>query len=165
MKHLKTLAIPLLISLIGCSQKSEQEQTKETIHKDLKIEESIKETEIKCLPISESNIENTVWINTPMIEFPTCIDSLIFSAKKVFTYSCEHEYGEAHNYKIFNDSLYVEKWDVINNIDTTKELKAKEWFKLTNHGLVWVKVVRKRGDFWDEIEPEYLNKSYYKQLK
>lgn len=120
---------------------------------------------IKILPINKLDINGSSWINTPMEEFPNCIDSLIFSSSEVFSYSCEHAYGEPHKYEFRNDSIYVEKWDVINNVDSTKELKAKEWFILTSNGLVCVKVQRKRGDFWDELDPKYLNKFYFQIIK
>ena len=100
-----------------------------------------------------------------MEEFPNCIDSLKFGQTEIYAYSCEHEHGEKHSYKIIGDSIYVEKWDVINEADTTTELSTKEWYKLTENGLVWVKVQRKRGDFWDDLDSNYLNKFFYKKVK
>ncbi len=63
------------------------------------------------------------------------------------------------------DTIYIEKWDVINEASSIMELSAKEWYVFTENGLVWIKVQRKRGDFWDDLEPEFLNRFYFKQLK
>jgi len=99
-------------------------------------------------PSKVINPNGSVWTNIPMEEFPECIDSLKFEETTVFVYSCEHESEEEHKYEIKGDSIYIEKWNVINEADSTTELSAKEWYKLTQNGLVWVKVKRKRGVFF-----------------
>ena len=98
-----------------------------------------------------------------MEEYPDCIDSLIFKDKKGLDISCET--GDTKfNYSIFNDTLYLERWDDLNYIDTTTGIIAKEWYILTSQGLTWAKVKRRRGDFWDDLDSEYLHRFYFKKV-
>lgn len=171
MKTYKLLMFIMSFSLLAC-QNGQNKQNNED-EKPLKTESDSLVTSNELIDTRKVNNESTdvlelngtVWTNVPMEEFPNCIDSLQFEENQVYVYSCEHEYGENHKYELKSDSIYVEKWDIINEADSTKELSAKEWYKLTDDGLVWVKIQRKRGDYWDDLDSQYLNKFYHKKVK
>jgi hypothetical protein len=155
----KHLLFTVLIILFSCKGVNKNE-----IEKQVDEIASV-QNDIKYLPLDISKIQNSKWTSTPMQEFPKCIDSLIFKEKVGFSYSCEHE--EYLKIDLFQkgDTLYVEKWDFANHLDSTQEISVKEWFRLTDNGLTWVKVLRKRGDNWDELEKKYLNRFFYKRIK
>ncbi len=171
MKKIKRVIFLISFALLGCqNEKSNQESgTEKTFHTEVvplsKEDDLIEKKMIDNETIDLSNLNGSIWVNTPMKEFPDCIDSLKFGQTELYDYSCEHEYGEKHGYKINGDTIYIEKWDVINEVDTTTQLSAKEWYILTENGLVWVKVQRKRGDLWDDLDSKYLNKFFYKKVK
>ena len=148
MKKIKLFIFLISVGLLGCqteksNQKSEIEKTFQTEVVPLSNEgELIENKMIDNESIDLSNLDGSIWVNRPMEEFPNCIDTLKFGQTELYDYSCEHEYGEKHSYKIIGDSIYIEKWDVINEVDTITELAAREWYKLTENGLVWVKVCR-----------------------
>ncbi|GAA4844569.1 hypothetical protein GCM10023331_31770 [Algivirga pacifica] len=99
-----------------------------------------------------------------MPEFPKCVDSLVFEASRGYAYSCESEFNYEFNFRVDNDTLYLERIDFASEMDTLAEVSSKEWFKMTDKGLVWIKVKRKNGEIWNDLEDEYLNQFYYKKL-
>lgn len=147
-----------LIILFSCNGVKNNEKEKQV------NEITTIQNDFKYLPLDISNIKNSKWISTPMQEFPECIDSLIFKENIGFSYSCEHEEYLKIDLSQKGDTLYVEKWGFANQLDTTKEITAKEWFRLTEIGLTWVKVLRKRGNNWEELEKKYLNRFFYKRI-
>lgn len=110
-------------------------------------------------------IQNTKWTNTPMPEFSECVDSLIFHSNEGVAYSCEHESKSEFYFKVYDDTLYLERMGYKSELDTVLEVRSKEWYLISEKELVWVKVLRKEGENWKELKKKYLNQFYYKQVK
>ena len=147
----KSITILHVLLILSCQQsgdKSTQTSTEET-------NKFQKET--------INTLSGTSWIHQPFDDFPDCIDTLKIQPTEGTYYLCEHETEYPIIYKVENDTLYIDMYGLISelNVELGTEIKSK--FKLikSNGKLVAVFIAHEYNGTFDPVEPQYL----YKELK
>lgn len=110
---------------------------------------------------SIDNIDNSIWINTP---FPDCIDSLIILNEGGYFYSCERTISSDIEWKIISDTLFINQFGLISEVDENSGMEIKSKYKIikSDNKLVFVQIEHRYGQIFHNVGEEFLFQEFEK---
>ena len=114
------------------------------------------------------DLKNTKWIHQPFKENKDCIDTLIFiSNLSGLDYSCEHDFHDSITYQIFNDTLLIDKYDYVSEVDLDQGLEIVSKYILikSQENLIIVDIKHKHLDKFESVDPKIFIGKTYKKLE
>ncbi len=126
-------------------------------------QESLNNDKVSINPVL--NLEGTVWINQVFPDIPDCIDSIIFDDSiSGLYYSCEHGLHDSITFKLSNDTLFINKFGFISEIDGSfgQEIQSKYFLNFIGDTLKMIDIKHKYGDAFKSIESKFITQKYVK---
>ena len=113
-------------------------------------------------------LENTIWIHQPFEDDNMCIDSLIFypDFKGVF-YRCEHDFHDSITYRIENNTLYINRYNYISDVDANQQLEVESKYVLImREGRLKMTDIKHRyNDSFNSIDPKFVEGNFFSKVK
>ena len=106
------------------------------------------------IQILKKDLENTTWIYE-VYDDPICIDSIIFlQDNKGRFFHCEQEIDFDIVYEISNNTLIINQFEYVSEVDISKgqKIKSKFYFKFYKHGLEFKRIEQLVGGSFHEIQ-------------
>jgi hypothetical protein len=108
-------------------------------------------------------LEGTKW---KLQVTPECIDTLKLALKKSSYYSCEMGYTTDIKYFISGDTLFLDEYDYISNIDTGKQVSSKWKLLIKKDKLKPIYIAHKYLESYKEVDPRiYENLGEFNRVK
>ncbi|MEO9257337.1 MAG: hypothetical protein ABI207_03085 [Crocinitomicaceae bacterium] len=115
-----------------------------------------------------NNLKNTKWIHQPFQDISSCIDTLfLINNQYGYIYSCEHEMKDSITFQVLNDTLFMDIYDYLSEVDLSGGLQivSKYKFVKTNGNLYLTDIKHRCGDKFESVDKKFLGRNVYKKFK
>ena len=166
---MKNLIVLLAFVLsISCNTSTKKSESSEQPVQERASERPIKPVAKKPTATPEfkkeslSDLVGTTWIHQPFPNISNCIDTLKISKDNGSYYHCEHELSYDLEYEITNDTLAINEYGFVSEVDAELGTEIKSMYKfIKSEGKLIMIFIGHKYNAFKPVEPKYLYKEFY----